>query len=94
MERLVNRVNERLENVREPLRKYPLMDRALVLTATAVVYLAVVLAVDFVSGDAVFPVLLVAMYFMPAVLRAWVLFYEQVRKEVKHLGGDCTHPTV
>jgi hypothetical protein len=41
--------------------------------------------VDAVSGDARLPLALTAVYFLPAVLRAWLLFYWAARDEVRAL---------
>jgi hypothetical protein len=55
-----------------------------------VLYSAGVLAADAVSGEAIFPVAIVAVYFLPAVLRAWMLFYWEVRKDVREIREHLT----
>lgn len=88
MKTMFDRAGKTLEQVREPLRRFPLAYRGLALTITLVLYSAGVLAVDAASGEALFPVALVAMYFLPAVLRAWTLFYWQLKDDVQHLMED------
>ncbi|MDX1616977.1 MAG: hypothetical protein R3300_21910 [Candidatus Promineifilaceae bacterium] len=85
MKTMFDRAGHALEKVREPLRRFPLAYRGLALAITLVLYSAGVLAVDAISGEAIFPVALVAMYFLPAVLRAWMLLYWQLKDDVRHL---------
>lgn len=68
-----------------PLKRYPLVYRSLGLLLALVMYLAGLVLVDALSGDARLPLALTAVYFLPAVLRAWLLFYWAARDEVRAL---------
>ncbi|MDF1822639.1 MAG: hypothetical protein P1U64_13735 [Alcanivoracaceae bacterium] len=85
MKTLFDRASETLEQAAAPIKRHPLVYRGLGLMLTLVLYSAGVLAADAVSGEAIFPVAIVAVYFLPAVLRAWMLFYWEVRKDVREL---------
>ena len=64
-----------------PLKKYPLLYRSVGLALSLLLYLAGVLLVDALTSIG-FLVVLTAIYFLPALLRAWLLFYWQLRDEV------------
>lgn len=64
-----------------PLKKHPLLYRSLALALALVLYSAGVLLVDALTSIG-FLVVLTAIYFLPALLRAWLLFYWQLRDEV------------
>jgi len=66
-----------------PLKKHLLLYRALGLALALTLYATGILLVD-AATDVGFVVVLAALYFLPAVLRAWVLLYWQLRDE---LGG-------
>lgn len=66
-----------------PLKKHPVLYRALGLIVTLALYLSGLLVVDALTTEARLPLVLTAVYFLPAVLRAWLLFYWAVRAEVK-----------
>lgn len=83
-----DRVSETLERTVAPLKRHSLLYRVLALAVTLILYSAGVLAVDAMSGDAVFPVAVVAIYFLPAVLRAWLLLYWEARKSLMAEGQD------
>lgn len=85
MNTLFDRASETLEHAVAQIKRHPLVHRGLGLMLTLVLYSAGVLAADAVSGEAIFPVAIVAVYFLPAVLRAWMLFYWEVRKDVREL---------
>jgi hypothetical protein len=64
-----------------PLKKHPLLYRGLGLALSLLLYSAGVLLVDALTSIG-FLVVLTAIYFLPALLRAWLLFYWQLRDEV------------
>ncbi|MCU5781760.1 hypothetical protein MA04_01060 [Alcanivorax balearicus MACL04] len=74
-----------------PVIARPLLARSLQLLLVLCAYGAGVLLVERVSGDARVPVILFAVYFLPAVLRSWLLFYWCVRDEVKALVANHRH---
>lgn len=57
------------------------------LIVTLALYAAGFWAVLAVSGGARLPVILFAVYFLPAVLRAWLQVYWRLRDDLKSLGG-------
>ena len=61
------------------LKTHPVMLRGLQLVAVLAMYIAGVALVDAATLEARLPVILTAVYFLPAVLRAWLLFYWQLR---------------
>ena len=67
------------EKALSPLKAQPLLYRALQLVFALVAYAAGVYLVDLATPDARIPVILFAVYFLPAVLRAWLQFYWQLR---------------
>lgn len=73
---------DRVAALGAPLKKYPLAYRAVGLVLALAFYSAGVLLVDSLTHVG-FLVVLVALYFLPAVLRAWLLFYWQLREEVR-----------
>lgn len=75
-------VSEKYLEAVAPLKRYPLVYRGLGLVLALALYLAGLVLVDAVSGDARLPLALTAVYFLPAVLRAWLLFYWAARDEV------------
>lgn len=81
-------VREIAEKSLAPMTARPLLARGLQLLLAAVLYGAGVWAVVTVSGAARIPVILFAVYFLPAVLRAWLQFYWRLRDDLKSLGGS------
>jgi len=73
---------DRIVALGAPLEKHPLVYRAVGLLVVLTLYSAGVLLIDSVTHIG-FLVVLVALYFLPAVLRAWLLFYWQLRDDVK-----------
>jgi hypothetical protein len=73
---------DRLVALGAPLKKHPLVYRAVGLLLALTLYSAGVLLVDSITHIG-FLVALVALYFLPAVLRAWLLFYWQLRDDMK-----------
>lgn len=69
----------------EMARRWPLMSRSLALVLGLTAYMAGILAVDAISGEARLPVIFVVVFFLPAILRAWLMVYWQARKEVRDL---------
>ena len=70
-----------------PVAAHPLLARSLQLVLTLALYAGGAYAVALVSGDARIPLVLYAVYFLPAVLRSWLQFYWRLRDDVKSLGG-------
>lgn len=76
----------------ETLKRHPMAYHSLGLLVTLTLYTAAILAVDAVSGNAVFPVGAVAVFFLPAVLRAITLLYWAVRDDVRaHMENHRSH---
>lgn len=67
------------EKALSPLKAQPLLYRALQLVFALAAYAAGVYLVDLAVPEARIPVILFAVYFLPAVLRAWLQFYWQLR---------------
>ncbi|MCC1497049.1 hypothetical protein [Alcanivorax sp. 1008] len=77
---------DRIAALGAPLKKYPLAYRGIGLVVALIAYSAGVLLVDSLTHIG-FLVVLVALYFLPAVLRAWLLFYWQLREELSAWRG-------
>jgi hypothetical protein len=86
MKTLFDRVTETGAVAVAPLKKYPLVYRGLGLALSLVLYLAGIVLVDALTSIG-FLVVLTAIYFLPALLRAWLLFYWQVRDDVREWRG-------
>ncbi|MFN3714704.1 MAG: hypothetical protein ACK4SX_13690 [Alcanivoracaceae bacterium] len=84
MKTLFDRVNEVSAPMLAPLKKFPLAFRGLGLMLALTLYAAGILLVDRIT-DIGFVVVLVALYFLPALLRAWLLFYWQLRDDISAL---------
>jgi hypothetical protein len=69
----------------KPLRRWPLFHRSLGLLVTLFAYGAGALTVSSLTGEAIMPVILFLVFFLPAVLRAWLLVYWQVRVDIRAL---------
>jgi len=67
------------EKALSPLTAQPLLYRALQLVFALAAYAGGVYLVDMATPEARLPVILFAVYFLPAVLRAWLQFYWQLR---------------
>ena len=78
-----------INNLWAPVAAHPLLARSLQLVLTLALYAGGAYAVALVSGDARIPLVLYAVYFLPAVLRSWLQFYWRLRDDVKSLGGHC-----
>lgn len=84
MKTLFDRLNDMKANALAPLRRHPLLFRATSLLVALALYVVGVAAVTSLTS-VTFLVVLTALYFLPALLRAWLLFYWQLRKEWKGL---------
>lgn len=73
--------------VLEPVMKRQLLASSLQLVLTVALYAAGLWAVRAVSGDSRVGVILFAVYFLPAVLRAWLLVYWGLRDTMKGVAG-------
>ncbi len=71
-----------------PVASHPLWARSLQLVLALALYAGGAYAVALVSGEARIPLVLYAVYFLPAALRAWLQFYWRLRDDVKALGGQ------
>ena len=71
--------------VADPVRRWPLLHHSLHLTFALAAYVAGILAVDTLTGDARLPVLLFIVFFLPGVLRPWLNLYWQVRRDLREL---------
>ncbi|MBZ2189368.1 hypothetical protein K8B33_09685 [Alcanivorax sp. JB21] len=83
-----------LNSVEQLMNRWPLLGRTLVLMVALVAYAAGLLAVDVATGDARMPVVLLAVFFLPAVLRAWLLVYWQVRDDLRGRFSNRHHSGV
>lgn len=83
MKTMFDRAKTKADAVMAPLKKYPVLFRALGLIVTFALYVSGLLAVDALTTEARLPLVLTAVYFLPAVLRAWLLFYWALRAEVR-----------
>ena len=83
MKAILRSAGEVAENVLAPVTARPLLARTLGLLLTVALYAGGIAAVVAVSGEARIPVLLFAVYFLPAVLRAWLQLYWLVRDDVR-----------
>jgi hypothetical protein len=79
------------EKALSPLKAQPLLYRALQLIFALVAYAAGIYLVDMASPEVRIPVILFAVYFMPAVLRAWLQFYWQLRGDSRAQDVDTHH---
>lgn len=70
------------------LKRYPLLFRALGLVVVVTLYVAGLMTLNAFVGQTMMPLILSGAYFLPAVLRAWMLFYWAARDEVRSLRGD------
>ena len=71
-----------LNSVDQVMNRWPLLGRTLTLMVALVAYAAGLLAID-AALDARLPLILFAVFFLPAVLRAWLLVYWQVRDDLR-----------
>lgn len=69
----------------EMARRWPLLTRSLALVLGLMAYLAGIMTVDALSGEARLPVIFFVVFFLPAILRAWLMVYWQLRREVRGL---------
>ncbi|MDX1804722.1 MAG: hypothetical protein R3292_11620 [Alcanivorax sp.] len=76
------------EKALSPLKSRPLLYRALQLVFALAAYATGFYLVDLATPQARLPVVLFAVYFLPAVLRSWLQFYWQLRRDSRGLIGD------
>lgn len=67
------------------IKRYPVLFRALGLVVVVALYVAGLLTLNAFVGQSMLPLVLTGAYFLPAVLRAWMLFYWAARDEVRSL---------
>ncbi len=87
MNTIFRSANQTIRTLWAPVAAHPLLARSLQLVLTLALYAGGAYAVALVSGEARLPLVLYAVYFLPAVLRAWLQFYWRLRDDVKALGG-------
>jgi len=88
MNTIFRSANKVISKAWAPVASHPLLARSLQLMLTLALYAGGAYAVALVSGEARIPLVLYAVYFLPAALRAWLQFYWRLRDDVKALGGQ------
>ncbi|GAA5129844.1 hypothetical protein [Alloalcanivorax gelatiniphagus] len=83
MKAIFRSVVEVVEKSLAPVTAHPLLARSLGLILTVALYAGGIAAVLAVSGEARIPALLFGVYFLPAVLRAWLQLYWLVRDDLR-----------
>ncbi|KGD65114.1 hypothetical protein Y5S_01548 [Alcanivorax nanhaiticus] len=83
MNAIIRSVAQVTDKALMPLKAQPALYRALQLVFVLAAYAAGVYLVDLATPEARIPVILFAVYFMPAVLRAWLQLYWQLRGDVR-----------
>lgn len=79
------------EKALSPLKAQPLLYRALQLVFALAAYAAGIYLVNMATPEARIPVILFAVYFLPAVLRAWLQMYWQLRGDSRAQDVDTRH---
>ena len=79
------------EKALSPLKAQPLLYRALQLVFALAAYAAGIYLVNMATPEARIPVILFAVYFMPAVLRAWLQLYWQLRGDSRAQDANTRH---
>ena len=79
------------EKALSPLKAQPLLYRVLQLVFALAAYAAGIYLVDLATPEARIPVILFAVYFMPAVLRAWLQLYWQLRGDSRAQDANTRH---
>lgn len=83
MKAIIRSAEQVIEKALAPVAAHPLLSRTLQLVLAVALYAGGIAALVAVSGEARIPVLLFAVFFLPAVLRAWLQVYWQLRDEVR-----------
>lgn len=83
MNTIIRSVGQVTDKALMPLKAQPVLYRVLQLVFALAAYAAGVYLVDLATPQARIPVILFAVYFMPAVLRAWLQLYWQLRGDVR-----------
>ena len=79
------------EKALSPLKAQPLLYRALQLVFALAAYAAGIYLVNMATPEARIPVILFAVYFLPAVLRAWLQLYWQLRGDSRAQDANTRH---
>lgn len=87
-------VAEMTDRMDRNLGRWPLVYRSLVLLVALGAYFGGLLGVDALSGDARLPVVLFGVFFLPAVLRAWLMVYWLVRKDPRAETGAANEKVI
>lgn len=83
MKTMFDRVNEKVTAALAPLKRHPVTFSALSLLVVVALYVGGLMAVAAFTTETRLPLVLTGVYFLPAVLRAWLLFYWAARDEVR-----------
>ncbi|AJD49740.1 hypothetical protein S7S_16640 [Isoalcanivorax pacificus W11-5] len=87
-------VAEMTDRMDRTLGRWPLVYRSLVLLVALGAYFGGLLGVNALAGDARLPVVLFAVFFLPAVLRAWLMVYWLVRKDPRAETGAANEKVI
>lgn len=79
-------VDQATAGLKALIRRFPLAARSLELAVVTLLYMAGLIAVDLVTGKAILPVALYAMFFMPVVLSVGVRLYRSIERRLGHHG--------
>jgi hypothetical protein len=85
MKAMLDQAKTKQAAVLASMKRYPVLFRALGLAVVVVLYVAGLLTLNAFVKQSMMPLVLTGAYFLPAVLRAWMLFYWAARDEVRSL---------
>lgn len=85
MKAMLDQAKTKQAAVLASMKRYPVLFRALGLAVVVVLYVVGLLTLNAFVKQSMMPLVLTGAYFLPAVLRAWMLFYWAARDEVRSL---------
>jgi hypothetical protein len=85
MKAILDRAKTKQAAALASMKRYPVLFRALGLFVVVALYVAGLLTLNAFVKQSMMPLVLTGAYFLPAVLRAWMLFYWAARDEVRSL---------